>query len=168
MNASTQMPRLRNDHTVLLCVLCSVLAAGSGAAVPAAAQEATQPGNLIIERDVTPRDAFVPVPKSDDPIGVQVQTFPTAAFDGAIGSMASDLDLNSAHGTTGITSGSGFMPALVGTNGVEHLLAGNSNGTGLSAGAAASLGGAGGIGSSITQTITGALAPLGAAMGAIK
>jgi hypothetical protein len=159
MNASTQMPRLRSGHTALLCALCSVLAAG--AIAPAAAQEATQPGNLIIERDVTPRDAFVPVPKSDDPIGVQVQTFPTAAFDGAIGSMASDLDLNGAHGTAG-------MKALVGTNGVTHLLAGNGNGTGLSAGAAAGLGGAGGLGSTITQTITGALAPLGAAMGAIK
>ena len=163
MNASTQMPRLRSGHTALLCALCSVLAAG--ATIPAAAQQATQPGNLIIERDVTPRDAFVPVPKSDDPIGVQVQTFPTAAFDGAIGSMASDLDLNSAHGTTGI-AGNGFMPALVGTNGITHMLAGN--GTGLSAGAAAGLGGAGGIGSTITQTITGTLAPLGAAMGAIK
>ena len=36
MNASIQMPRLRSGHTALLCVLCSVLAAG--AAVPAAAQ----------------------------------------------------------------------------------------------------------------------------------
>jgi hypothetical protein len=165
MNASTQMPRPRSDHTALLCVLCSVLAAG--VAVPAAAQQATQPGNLIIERDVTPRDAFVPVPRNDDPIAVQVQTFPTGAFDGAIGSMATDLDLNSTHGTAGIT-GNGFMPALVGANGLDHLLAGNGNGTGLSAGAAAGLGGAGGIGSTITQTITGALAPLGAAMGAIK
>jgi hypothetical protein len=167
MNASTQMPSPRSDHTALLWVLCSVLAAG--AAVPAAAQQATQPGNLIIERDVTPRDAFVPVPRSDDPIAVQVQTFPTVAFDGAVGSMASDLDLNSTHGTAGIT-GNGFMPALVGANGLDHLLAGNGNGngTGLSAGAAAGLGGAGGIGSTITQTITGALAPLGAAMGAIK
>ena len=165
MNASTQTPRLRSGHTALLCALCCAFAAG--AAVPAAAQQATQPGNLIIERDVTPRDAFVPVPKSDDPIGVQVQTFPTTAFNGAIGSMASDLDLNGAHGTSGIT-GNGFMPELVGTNGVTHLLAGNGNGTGLSAGAAAGLGGGGGIGSSITQTITGALAPLGAAMGAIK
>jgi hypothetical protein len=166
MNASTQMPRLRSDHTALLCVLCSVLA--TGAAMPAAAQQATQPGNLIIERDVTPRDAFVPVPKNDDPIGVQVQTFPTAAFDAAIGSMASDLDLNGAHGTAGI-AGNGFMPALVGSNGLEHLLAGNGNGSGLPVGAAAGLsGGAGGIGSTITQTVTGALAPLGAAMGAIK
>jgi hypothetical protein len=165
MNASIQMPRLRSGHTALLCALCSVLAAG--AAVPAAAQVASQPGNLIIEREVTPRDAFVPVPKSTDPIAVQVQTFPTAAFDGAIGSMASDLDLNSAHGTAGIT-GNGFMPALVGTNGVTHLLAGNGNGTGLSAGAAAGLGTGGGLGSSITQTITGALAPLGAALGAVK
>jgi hypothetical protein len=35
-------------------------------------------------------------------------------------------------------------------------------------GAGASLGGIGGIGGSIAQTVTGALAPLGAAMGAMK
>ncbi|WP_144156858.1 hypothetical protein [Paraburkholderia sp. BCC1885] len=169
MNASIQMPSLRSDHRTLLCVLCSVLAAGAAvSSVPAAAQQATQPGNLIIERDITPRDAFVPVPRNDDPIAVQVQTFPTVAFDGALGAMASDLDLNSAHGTTGISTGSSFMPALVGTNGIEHMLAGNGNGSGLPVGAAAGLGGAGGIGSTITQTITGALAPLGAAMGSIK
>ena len=163
MNASTQMPRLRSGHTALLCALCSVLAAG--ATIPAAAQQATQPGNLIIERDVTPRDAFVPVPKSDDPIGVQVQTFPTAAFDAAIGSMASDLDLNGAHGTAGI-AGNGYMPALVGANGITHMLAGAGNN--VPVGAGASFGGAGGIGSSIAQSVSGALAPLGAALGAMK
>ena len=163
MNASTQMPRLRSDHTALLCVLCSVLAAG--AAMPAAAQQATQPGNLIIERDVTPRDAFVPVPKSQDPIAVQVQTFPRATFDGAIGTMASDLDLNGAHGTAGI-AGNGYMPALVGANGITHMLAGAGNN--VPVGAGASFGGAGGIGSSIAQSVSGALAPLGAALGAMK
>ena len=165
MNASTQMPRLRSDHTALLCVLCSVLAAG--AAVPAAAQQATQPGNLIIERDVTPRDAFVPVPKNDDPIGVQVQTFPTGRIrrrdrlDGERSRPERRARHRRHHGQR-LHAGAGRHERA------HHLLAGNGNGTGLSAGAAAGLGGAGGIGSTITQTITGALAPLGAAMGAIK
>ncbi len=167
MNASTQTPHLHRPRAALVCVLLSGLAAG--AAIPAAAQEATSPGNLIIERAVTPRDAFVPVPKTDDPISVQVQTFPTGAFDASMGAMVSDLDLNTAHGTSGITGGS-FMPALVGTNGIEHLLAGNGTvaGSGVPVGAGASLGGIGGIGSSIAQTVSGALAPLGAAMGAMK
>jgi hypothetical protein len=177
MNASTQMTRQHrpgNSRTALVCVLVSGLAAG--AAIPAAAQVADAPGNLIIQSTVTPRDAFVPVPKADDPIAVQVQTFPTGAFDSAMGAMVSDTDLTRAHGTSGVTGGS-FMPALVGSNGIEHLLAGMKlplagNGTvagsGIPVGAGASLGGIGGIGGSIAQTVTGALAPLGAAMGAMK
>jgi hypothetical protein len=163
MNASTQKPSSRRPCAALLSALLGVLAAG--AVTGAAAQSNTERGNLVIERDITPRDAFVPVPKNQDPISVQVQTFPTATFDGSIGSMASDLDLNSAHGTTGIT-GNGFMPSLVGANGIEHMLAGNGNS--VPVGAGASFGGAGGIGSSIAQSVNGALAPLGAALGAMK
>ncbi|MFM0213622.1 hypothetical protein PQQ96_40260 [Paraburkholderia sediminicola] len=162
MTASTQKPS-SSPCAALLCALLGVLAAG--ATTGAAAQDSTAPGNLIIERDITPRDAFVPVPKNQDPIAVQVQTFPTAAFDGALGSTASDLDLNSAHGTSGIT-GNSFMPALVGTNGIQHMLAGNGNS--VPVGAGASFGGAGGIGGSIAQSVNGALAPLGAALGAMK
>ena len=66
MNASTQKPSSRRPCAALLCALLGVLAAG--AVTSAAAQQLTQPGNLIIERDITPRDAFVPVPKSQDPI----------------------------------------------------------------------------------------------------
>jgi hypothetical protein len=168
MNASTQMLRQRSPRTALVCVLVSGLAAS--AMIPAAAQQATQPGNLIIERDVTPRDAFAPVPKSADPISVQVQTFPSGAFDSTVGAMVSDLDLNTAHGTSGVGGNGGFMQVLVGTNGVEHLLAGNGTvaGSGIPVGAGAGLGGVGGIGASVAQTVTGALAPLGAAMGALK
>lgn len=172
MTASTQMPRraltgaTRSPRTAALGVVLTVFAAG--AAAQAAAQEVSQPGNLIIERDVTPRDAFVPVPKSSDPISVQVETFPAATFDAAIGAMASDLDLNGAHGTAGL-AGNGALPGLTGSNGVggvERLLTGN--GSGAPVGAGAGLGGAGGIGSSIAQSVNSALAPLGAAMGALK
>jgi len=163
MNASIHKPCSRNARAALQYVLFGVLAAG--AVTSATAQTETEPGNLIIEREITPRDAFVPVPKSQDPIAVQVETFPAGTFDAAIGSMASDLDLNNAHGTAGIT-GNGFMPALVGTSGIEHMLAGNAST--VPVGAGASLGGAGGIGSTVTQSVTGALAPLGAALGAIK
>jgi len=163
MNASTQKPGSRHRCAALLSALLGVLAAG--AVTSATAQQLSQPGNLVIERDITPRDAFVPVPKSQDPIAVQVQTFPRATFDRAIGTMASDLDLNGAHGTAGI-SGNGYMPVLVGANGITHMLAGNGNN--VPVGAGASFGGAGGIGSSIAQSVNGALAPLGAALGAMK
>lgn len=163
MNASTQKPSSRRPRAALLSALLGVLA--TGAATNTVAQQLSQPGNLVIERDITPRDAFVPVPKNQDPIAVQVQTFPKATFDGAIGTMASDLDLNGAHGTAGI-AGNGYMPALVGSNGIAHMLAGTGNN--IPVGAGASIGGAGGIGSSIAQSVNGALAPLGAALGAMK
>jgi hypothetical protein len=163
MNVLNRSPR-RLSHPVLTGTVLAMLAAC--AVTDALAQSSqTQPGNLVIERDVTPRDAFVPVPKDQDPIAVQVQTFPSGAFDGAIGSMASDLDLNGAHGTAGV-AGSNFMPSLVGPRGVAQMLAGNRND--VPVGAGASVGGIGGIGSSIAQTVTGALAPLGGAIGAMK
>ncbi|HEV3425672.1 MAG TPA: hypothetical protein VG105_18190 [Paraburkholderia sp.] len=162
MNASTQMSCIRSPRAALLSVLVGVFAAG--AATSATAQQA-QPGNLVIERDITPRDAFVPVPKDQDPIAVQVQTFPAATFDTALGAMASDLDLNTAHGSSGV-AGNSFMAPIVGANGLTHMLGGTGNS--IPVGAGASLGGAGGIGSSIAQSVSGALAPLGSAMGAMK
>ena len=57
MNASTQMTRQHrpgSSRTALVCVLVSGFAAG--AAMPAAAQVADAPGNLIIQSTVTPRD----------------------------------------------------------------------------------------------------------------
>ncbi|MBK3787049.1 hypothetical protein G3A43_43565 [Paraburkholderia aspalathi] len=161
------MPPSRRPAATLLCTLLGILAAG--AAMSATAQEATNPGDLIIERQITPRDAFVPVPRSQDPVAVKATTFPAAAFNGAMGSMASDLDLNGAHGSSGV-SGGGMMPSLVGANGVggvEHLLAGNA-GSNVPVGSGASMGGVGGIGGSIAQSVTGALAPLGAVLGAMK
>ena len=59
-----------------------------------------------------------------------------------------------------------LLMELVGTNGIQHMLAGNGNS--VPVGAGASFGGAGGIGSSIAQSVNGALAPLGAALGAMK
>ena len=41
-----------------------------------------------------------------------IQTFPTGAFDSAMGAMVSDTDLTRAHGTSGVTGGS-FMPLVI-------------------------------------------------------
>lgn len=163
MIASSPAPRRGVPLAALLCALASAAAA---AASPAAAQQLTQPGNLVIERTITPRDAFVPVPKSQDPIAVQVETFPRATFNGAIASMATDLDLNGAHGSGGI-AGSGVRSTLASVGGMGQVLGATGNSVPVGANATAGAGLAG-LGSSISQTVTSALAPLGAALGATK
>lgn len=163
MIASSPAPRRGVPLAALLCALASAAAA---AASPAAAQQLTQPGNLVIERTITPRDAFVPVPKSQDPIAVQVETFPRATFNGAMASMATDLDLNGAHGSGGI-AGSGVRSTLASVGGMGQVLGATGNSVPVGANATAGAGLAG-LGSSISQTVTSALAPLGAALGATK
>lgn len=168
MIASSPAPRRGVPLTALLCALAS--AAAAAAASPVAAQQlmqpTTQPGNLVIERTITPRDAFVPVPKSQDPIAVQVETFPRATFNGAMASMATDLDLNGAHGSGGI-AGSGVRSTLASVGGMGQVLGATGNSVPVGANATAGAGLAG-LGSSISQTVTSALAPLGAALGATK
>jgi hypothetical protein len=163
MIASSPAPRRGVPLAALLCALASAAAA---AASPAAAQQLTQPGNLVIERTITPRDAFVPVPKNQDPIAVQAETFPRATFNGAIASMATDLDLNGAHGSGGI-AGSGVRSTLASVGGMGQVLGATGNSVPVGANATAGAGLAG-LGSSISQTVTSALAPLGAALGATK
>lgn len=168
MIASSPAPRRGVPLAALLCALAS--AAAAAAASPVAAQQlmqpTTQPGNLVIERTITPRDAFVPVPKSQDPIAVQVETFPRATFNGAMASMATDLDLNGAHGSGGI-AGSGVRSTLASVGGMGQVLGATGNSVPVGANATAGAGLAG-LGSSISQTVTSALAPLGAALGATK
>jgi hypothetical protein len=163
MIALSSAPRRGVPLAALLCALASAAAA---AASPAAAQQLTQPGNLVIERTITPRDAFVPVPKSQDPIAVQVETFPRATFDGAMGSMATDLDLNGAHGSGGIAGG-GVRSTLASVGGMGQVLGATGKSVPVGANATAG-GGLAGLGGSISQTVTSALAPLGAALGATK
>jgi hypothetical protein len=167
MPAPTVQSRAHACLRAAPCVICALL--GVGVVPQASAQQVTDPGNLIIQRAITPRDAFVPVPKNQDPIAVQVETFPASAFDGAVGSMATDLDLNGAHGSSGV-GGGGLTPVLGGANGVGELghTIGANAGNSIPVGAGASVGGVGGLGGSIAQSVNNALAPIGAAMGAIK
>lgn len=166
MTASLPAPRRGVPLAALLCAFGCAAAAATPAAAQQLMQSSTQPGNLVIERTITPRDAFVPVPKSQDPIAVQVETFPRATFDGAIGAMATDLDLNGAHGSGGI-AGSGVRSTLASVGGMGQVLGATGNSVPVGANAAAGAGLAG-LGSSIAQTVTSALSPLGAALGAAK
>ena len=53
-------------------------------AIDAQAQQVTNPGDIIVERTVTPRDAFVPVPRDQDPVAVRATTFPADSVNPAI------------------------------------------------------------------------------------
>ncbi len=127
---------------------------------------ADEPGDLIIERDVTPRIAYRPVPVKDDPVAVRVTTFPSSTFDPMMKDVASDLDLSGARGSSGV-QGNGSTSALAAA--LSSLGVGQSaqqrNGAPLGAGAT---GGVTGIGPTISQTITGAMAPLTTGLGALK
>lgn len=132
----------------------------------AAAQDA-QPGDIIVERQVMPRDAFTHVPRADNPVLARATTFPAKTFDASIATLVSDVDLTNARGSGGIAAGADGSAA--GLAAATTLLAG-------SAAASRAAGGTGalgqgptpGIGATISSSVTGALAPLGAALGAMK
>jgi hypothetical protein len=100
---------------------------------------------------------------------VRATTFPAGAFDSAIGTMASDVDLTGAHGSAGVSGTGAMMSSLVGTGGnggLQHMLAGAGGSVPLGGGA--SMGGMGSLGGTISQTVGGALAPLGTVLGVLK
>ncbi|HEY4295777.1 MAG TPA: hypothetical protein VGM85_04825 [Paraburkholderia sp.] len=135
-----------------------VLLAACFAAGQAFAQQTVNPGDIIVERTVTPRDAFVPVPRSQDPVAVRATTFPANSFNPAIAQLVGDTDLTNAHGSSGVAQngvlGGGGMQA------VTQILSGKATGNNI----ALNSGGIGmpapGIGGTISSSVTGALAPL--------
>ncbi|RFU46731.1 hypothetical protein [Paraburkholderia sp. DHOC27] len=165
MNTSTRMPRprlrLAPSVRVLLGVLVSVVAAGI--AVSAFAQQSINPGDIIVERQVTPRDAFDAVPKSQDPVAVRATTFPANSFDPAMAALVSDTDLVNAHGSSGV----GGDAALSGTGlqAVTQILSGKATGNNVALNAGSIGQPAAGVGGTITSSVVGALAPLSSALG---
>jgi hypothetical protein len=136
----------------------------------ALAQQVVNPGDIIVERTVTPRDAFVPVPRDQDPVAVRATTFPANTFNPAIAQLVGDTDLTNAHGSSGVASG-GVLGGT-GMQAVTQILSGKATGNSV----ALNAGGIGapgpGIGGTITSSVTGALAPLsnvlGGALGGLK
>lgn len=127
-------------------------------ATDAMAQQGVDPGDIIVERTVTSRDAFVPVPKNQDPVAVRTTTFPANSFNAAVAQIVGDTDLTNAHGCSGVADG-GVLGGT-GMQAVTQILSGkatgnnvalNSDGIGLPAP---------GIGGTITSSVTGSLAPL--------
>ncbi|MDE1143067.1 MAG: hypothetical protein V4793_19880 [Paraburkholderia tropica] len=135
-------------------------------ATAAGAQQVSNPGDIIIERNITPRSAFDAVPKSQDPVAVRATTFPKNSFDPAIAQLVSDADLTNAHGSSGVNTGAALGGAAASVQAVTRILAGNQTGSNVPLGAGAQAGG--GLGGTISSSVTSALAPLTGALGALK
>jgi hypothetical protein len=126
--------------------------------VDAVAQQTVNPGDIIVERTVTPRDPFVPVPRDQDPVAVRATTFPANSFNPAIAQLVGDTDLTNAHGSsgvaeTGVLNGSGMQA-------VTQILSGRATGNNVALNSGAIGTSAPGIGGTISSSVTGALAPL--------
>jgi hypothetical protein len=124
--------------------------------------QVVNPGDIVIERQITPRIAYDAVPKSDDPVTSRVSTFPANTFNPTMTQLASDADLTNAHGSAGLdTSAAGGA----GLQAVTRILSGTTTNNNV----ALNSGGIGqpapGIGGTISQSVTGALAPLSTALG---
>lgn len=162
---------LASKHRLMLAVLAQSLAAllTTAAAPQALAQSSGNPGDIIVERTVMPRDAFKAIPRDENPVAVRATTFPAPAFDATIGSLVSDADLTQMHGSRGVTStttsGAASLQALA------TLLGGSATGNNVAMGPGGIAPATKGIGGAITTSITGALAPLSgglAGLGGLK
>ncbi|QCP51811.1 hypothetical protein FAZ95_15990 [Trinickia violacea] len=142
-------------------------AVGIGAAGNANAQQNGNPGNIIVESTVTPRDAFNPVPKSADPVAVSATTFPATTFNPTMATVVSDLDLTDAHGSNGVST-AGMNGSEAGLQAVTKILSGTTTGKNVAVGANALPQQGVGVGGQISMSVTGALAPLGSVLGALK
>jgi hypothetical protein len=160
MTASIRTMRARNRYAPLVAALFGMLAAS--AATLANAQQSVNPGDIIVERQVTPRIAYDSVPKSDDPVMVRATTFPANSFNPAIAMLVSDADLTNAHGSTGLADGS---VGSAGLQAVTRILSGNTTGSNVALGNGGIGAPAPGIGGTISSSVSGALAPLSTALG---
>lgn len=167
MTTSIRTPGTRRSPAALSTPLPAILATlvallATCFTVGAAAQQTVNPGDIIVERTVTPRDAFVPVPRDQDPVAVRATTFPANSFNPAIAQLVGDTDLTNAHGSSGVADG-GVLGGT-GMQAVTQILSGKATGNNI----ALNAGGIGmpgpGIGGTITSSVTGALAPLSSAL----
>ncbi|WP_043202217.1 hypothetical protein [Paraburkholderia acidipaludis] len=163
MSARITTPAAGRRSARIAAVLCGCLAAGVTAV--AMAQQVTNPGDIIVERDVTPRGAFDSVPRSQDPVLVRATTFPANTFNPTMAAVVSDAELTSAHGSTGVVASNTAGATAASMQVLTGVLSGRESGNNMAMGAGVQ---AGGMGGSITSAVTGALAPISAALGAVK
>lgn len=159
MIASLKTHTSRRMLASLLSTLAGVLVAGIA---DSAYAQATNPGDIIVERQITPRIAYDPVPKSQDPVAVSVTTFPANTFNPAMAQLASDSDLTNAHGSSGVNSNAAMGTGL---QAVTRILTGNATNNNIALNSGSIGNPAPGIGGTVTSSVTGALAPLSTALG---
>src|SRR5262249_32705954 len=132
MNASLKasLQTSRSRLKPVLISLMTVHAAIIGCA--AHAQQVTNPGDIVLERKVEPRNAFDSVPRNQEPVLSRATTFPANSFNPAMAQLASDSDLTNARGSTGVNS----PGALAGTGmqAVTRILSGNTTGSNVALG----------------------------------
>jgi hypothetical protein len=160
------LPRAASAGATLLASVLFIACFASHAQ----AQQVANPGDIIVERTVTPRDAFVPVPRDQDPVAVRATTFPANSFDPTIATLVGDSDLTNAHGSNGVAEG-GVLGGT-GMQAVTQILSGKATGNTIPLNAGGIGGPAAGVGGTISSSVTGALAPLsnvlGGALGGLK
>ena len=160
MTAFHNTPRTHGLLASSLLIAVAALAAGFASTAGA---QVTNPGDIIVERQITPRSAFDSVPTNQDPVLVRATTFPANSFNPAMAQLASDTELTNAHGSNGVNTGS----ALNGTGmqAVTRILSGNTTGSNIPLNSGGIGQPAPGIGGTLTSSVTGALAPLSTALG---
>ncbi|MEM5382423.1 hypothetical protein VSR68_02280 [Paraburkholderia phymatum] len=148
--------------TTLAAVVGAFVGASAAGFAGAAAAQVVNPGDIVVEREITPRIAYDPVPRDQDPVTSRVSTFPANTFNPTMAQVASDADLTNAHGSTGLDRN---VAGNAGLQAVTRILTGNTTNNNV----ALNSGGIGqpapGLGGSISASVTGALAPLSTALG---
>jgi hypothetical protein len=144
----------------------SIACALAVAAPSAQAQTNDRSGDIVVERQVMPRDAFKALPRDENPIAVRATTFPAPAFDATVGTLVSDADLTQAHGSQGIAgNGAGGTTASLQT--LTKLLGGSATGSNVAMGPGGLAPTTTGVGGTISMSVTGALAPLSSALSGV-
>jgi hypothetical protein len=165
MTASIFRPCARRVLAATLPGLVGALAVCCAAS--AVAQQTGNPGDIIVERKITPRDAFDVVPRSEDPVAVRATTFPATTFDPTVATLVSDLELTNAHGSSGVPT-AGAAGGAAGMLAVTKILSGATTGSNVALGPNGVAPQTTGIGGTISMSVTGALAPLSTALGGLR
>jgi hypothetical protein len=144
-------------------LLAAAIGALAGLASGAAsAQQVVNPGDIIVERTITPRSAFDTVPKDQDPVAVRATTFPANTFNPALAQLATDADLTNAHGSSGVAPTGALTGS--GMQAVTRILSGNATGSNVALNAGTVGPPAPGLGGQLSSSVSGALAPLSNAL----
>ncbi|KVO82729.1 hypothetical protein WL21_07505 [Burkholderia ubonensis] len=159
---NVQFPPLRCPALAALCAACAALACGT----TRAQEQVANPGDIIAMRNITPRVAYHNVPTDQDSVLSRATTFPANSFNPMMATVVSDLDLTNAHGSNGVAPGG--MLGDIGMQAVTRVLVGDTGGGSIVRGAVGSASATGGIGGTISGSVTGALAPVTSALGGAK